>query len=153
MLRQTVKNRLALEVRMRTEAAFTLAACLLAPVAGTAQTNVKTVPIVETDTTAAGASFAYPRTEAAEVTALLVEIEPGGETGRHLHPNPSFAYVLDGTLEVQTDDGTVHTPEPGGGFVEVQNTWHNGRNRGTSPVKVLVVFAGARGEPNVLRPK
>jgi quercetin dioxygenase-like cupin family protein len=118
-----------------------------------AETGVEVTPIVQTDTTAAGTPFAYPRTGDAEITALVVEIPAGAETGRHLHPQPTFVYVLEGTLEVEADDGTVRTFHPGDGFVEVVDTWHNGRNAGATLVRVLVVFAGARGEPNVVRPE
>ncbi len=130
---------------------------LLLPPAAVAQayaeTEVEVTPIVQTDTTAAGTPFAYPRTGDSEITAMLVEIPAGAETGRHLHPQPTLVYVLEGTLQVETDDGTVRTFQPGDGFVEVVDAWHNGRNSGAAPVKVLVVFAGARGEPNVVRPE
>jgi quercetin dioxygenase-like cupin family protein len=132
------------------------AVVLLLPRAAAAQAyaaEVEVTPIVQTDTTAAGTPFAYPRTGDAEITALVVEIPAGAETGRHLHPQPTFVYVLEGTLEVEADDGTVRTFHPGDGFVEVVNTWHNGRNAGATLVRVLVVFAGARGEPNVVRPE
>jgi len=41
---------------------------------------------------------------------------------------------------------------PGDSFLEVVNTWRNGKNRGATPVKLLVVFAGVRGKPNLVRP-
>lgn len=133
------------------------AMALLLPGAAVAQayagTRVEVTPILQTDTTAAGTPFTYPRTGDAEITALVVEIPAGAETGRHLHPQPTFAYVLEGTLQVETDDGTVRTFQPGDAFVEVVDTWHNGRNSGATLVRALVVFAGARGEPNVVRPE
>ncbi len=137
---------------MKTAAVLALAASLLSPLPSAAQTGMTTTQILQTDTTTAGLPFAYPRTDHPEVTALLVQIEPGGETGWHVHPNPTFAYVLEGTLEVEVEGGSVHTFQPGEGFVEVADTRHNGRNRGDAPVKILVVFAGARDQPNVVRP-
>ena len=41
---------------------------------------------------------------------------------------------------------------PGQGFIEAMNTWHNGMNRGTTPVKILAVFVGEQGKANVVRP-
>jgi hypothetical protein len=35
----------------------------------------------------------------------------------------------------------------------VVNTWHNGKNNGTAPVKILAVFSGAAGQPNLVRPE
>jgi quercetin dioxygenase-like cupin family protein len=87
-----------------------------------------------------------------QITALLIEIAPGGETGRHQHPAPTFVYVLEGTvtIDVEGHPQAVHTA--GQGFLEANNVWHNGRNRGTTPLKLLVVFSGEEGKPNLVRP-
>ncbi len=61
-----------------------------------AQVNFKATPVLQSGTTVVGARLAYPVTDSAEVTALLLEIGPGGETGRHMHPNPTFVYILEG---------------------------------------------------------
>lgn len=42
-----------------------------------------------------------------EITALLVEVAPGAQTGWHHHLVPNFAYMLEGTLELTLDDGRV----------------------------------------------
>jgi len=34
----------------------------------------------------------------------------------------------------------------------VVNTWHNGKNTGTTPARILVVFSGVKGKPNLIRP-
>jgi quercetin dioxygenase-like cupin family protein len=80
-----------------------------------------------------------------EVTTLSIDIQPGAETGWHLHPVPSFAMVLQGTLQVRLQDGRAREFQAGEAFAEVVNTAHNGRNAGTVPVKLLVVYAGAPG--------
>jgi quercetin dioxygenase-like cupin family protein len=107
--------------------------------------------LIQTSKTSIGQAFRYPP-QSPEITALLVEIAPGGQTGRHLHPVPEFAYVLDGTVTVAIDGQGEKVYSAGQGFIEAMNIWHNGMNRGTKPVKILAVFVGAQGKPNVVRP-
>lgn len=116
-----------------------------------AQVNFKATPILQSGK-AGDAQIAYPKTDSAEVTALVLDIGPGGETGRHMHPNPTFVYVLEGAIDVEMDGGVLHSYKAGDSFLEALNTWHNGKNRGTTPAKVLVVFTGVRGKPNLVRP-
>ncbi len=137
---------------MKTAGLLALATTVLAVAPISAQVNFKATPILQSSTTSMGAPIAYPKTGKPEVTALLFEIGPGGESGRHMHPNPTFVYVLDGAIDVEMDGGMVHTYTAGDSFLEVLNTWHNGKNKGTTPAKVLVVFAGVKGKPNLVRP-
>lgn len=81
-----------------------------------------------------------------EVTGLTIEIQPGAETGWHLHPMPCLGVVLQGTLEVSLKDGQVKHLEAGDILAEVVNTLHNGRNVGKVPVKIAVFFIGAQGQ-------
>ncbi len=106
---------------------------------------VKASTVLKTDKTWNGQPIKYPDGEA-EVSALVVEISPGGETGWHLHPVPSFALVLEGELEVQLKDGAVLRVKSGEAMAEVVNTLHNGRNVGTVPVKLVVFYAGSVGQ-------
>lgn len=129
-----------------------LAACaavLGMPVA--AQVNFTATPILQSGQ-AAGKQIAYPKTDSAEVTALVLTIGPGGETGRHMHPNPTFVYILEGSVDVEMDGGETHSYKAGDSFLEALNTWHNGKNHGTTPTKILVVFTGVHGKPNLVRP-
>ena len=130
--------------------ALFVASLLAAPLS--AQATFTATPILQSSVTVGGARIAYPRTDSAEVTAVRLEIRPGGETGRHMHPYPTLVYVLEGQIEVEMDGGPVHTYKPGDCVLEVVNTWHNSRNRGTTPAKVLVVFVGVHGKPNLVRP-
>jgi quercetin dioxygenase-like cupin family protein len=117
-----------------------------------AQVKFSATPVLQSGTTAGGTSIAYPKTDSAEVTALMLDIGPGGETGRHMHPYPTFVYVLEGAIDVEMDGGVVHSYKAGDSVLEVVNTWHNSKNKGKTPAKVLVVFAGVRGKPNAVRP-
>ena len=71
--------------------------------------------------TNAGGPITYPATDSAEVTALRVDIGPGGETGRHMHLYPAFVYVLEGAIEVEIEGGGGHSYKAGDSFVEAIN--------------------------------
>lgn len=62
-----------------------------------------------------------------------------------------MGYVLRGTIEVTTGDGTTARFEAGQSTVEVMNTAHRGIAIG-GPVDIIVFFAGAKGLPNTITP-
>ena len=129
-----------------------VAVALLVATPCSAQSKVSARPILQAGVTIGGTPIVYPRTDSAEVTALVLEIAPGGETGRHMHPFPTFVYVLEGTFDIEMDDGTVHRYKAGDSYLEAVNTWHNSKNKGAVPSKALIVFAGGRGKPYLVRP-
>jgi quercetin dioxygenase-like cupin family protein len=106
--------------------------------------SVKVSKLMQATSSWNGAALAYPAGQA-EVTALLIEIAPGGETGWHMHPVASFGYILEGELDVSLKDGTVKHMAAGQALAEVVNTLHNGRNVGKGPLKLVVFYAGASG--------
>ena len=91
-----------------------------------------------------GGQIEYPAGEA-EVTGLVIEVDPGMETGWHRHEIPSFAYILSGQLEVRTEGGATKLLKAGDMLAEVVGVVHNGRNVGKETVKLVVFYAGARG--------
>jgi quercetin dioxygenase-like cupin family protein len=137
---------------MKHASILTVAVLGLTATPAAAQMKFSYTPILQSGTTVAGVAIAYPKTDSAEVTALRLDIGPGGETGRHMHPFPTFVYVLEGTINVEMDGGAAHSYKAGDSFLEVVNTWHNGKNRGTTTAKVLVVFVGVHGKPGLVRP-
>lgn len=119
---------------------------MLLPVHAIEQTKaVKVTTVLKTQTSWDGQPLQYPAGQA-EVTGMLIEIAPGGETGWHLHPVPSFGMVLEGELEVTLKDGRKNSLKTGDALAEVVNTAHNGRNVGTKPVKLVVFYAGSKGQ-------
>jgi quercetin dioxygenase-like cupin family protein len=99
-----------------------------------------------------------------QITAYRVEIAPGGETGRHKHPVPTFVYVLEGILTVYTEVSAEHQAEvgyksgtqyysAGQSYVVPGGYWHNHYNRESRPLKYLVVYFGEKGKPNIIRPE
>jgi quercetin dioxygenase-like cupin family protein len=118
-----------------------------------AQVKFSSTPILQSGATVGGASLAYPQTDSAELSAVRLDIGPGGETGRHMHPFPTLVYVLEGAIDVEMDGGMVRSYTAGDSFLMVVNTWTNAKNHGTVPAKMLVVFVGVHGKPNLVRPR
>lgn len=119
--------------------------------AGEYRPEVKTKEILKSTTTAAGQPIIYPRTDRPQVTASTVEIPPGGETGWHTHPVPLYAWLVAGTLTVEFGGGQKVLYREGDAIIEAVNTPQNGRNSGTTPVKLLVFATGAVDMPNAVK--
>lgn len=113
------------------------------------QPAVKVKLIKKTTAAANGQQLSYPKTENPEVTVATVEIPPGGETGWHSHPFPVYAYVMSGVLAVAIGNGE-HEFKEGDAIIEVIDTPHNGRNRGSTPVKLVVFYTGSQGGQNTV---
>lgn len=120
-----------------------------APAAGAAVKTdyapaVKVTRLLKSTTDSAGRPLAYPKPEdgQAEVTALLVEIAPGGETGWHKHPLTCLAYLMEGEIEVTLANGAVHVVKAGDPLCEVVELAHNGVNRGKVPAKLVFFVLG-----------
>jgi len=124
-----------------------LALCLGATSASAFETKspLKVTPLLTTTKTWEGAPIVYPQGQP-EVSGLIIEIAPGAETGWHSHPVPSFAFILEGTLEVQLKDGRSKRLQAGEALDEVIGTLHNGKVVGDMPVKLVVFYAGAAGQ-------
>jgi quercetin dioxygenase-like cupin family protein len=97
-----------------------------------------------------GADFQYPKTDSPEIVSHLVEIGPGGETGRHRHPAPAFMYVMEGTLVVEQDDGTQTVYHAGDTLLEDAETWFNNKNPGDTQTTFFSVIPGEKDNPPVL---
>jgi quercetin dioxygenase-like cupin family protein len=108
--------------------------------------GIKVTQIMKTTQSWDGKPLVYPAGQA-EITAQIVEFAPGAETAWHQHPVPSFALILEGTLEVTLADGTKKLLQAGDPVAETVNTWHTGRNTGKTPVRLVVFYAGAVGQP------
>jgi quercetin dioxygenase-like cupin family protein len=131
---------------------FVLAFLLAAPAARGEDTPV-TRPVATVETlmatgeTVLGQAIAYPP-GAAKVTAAIVTVPPGGETGWHTHAVPLFGYILEGELTVDYGADGLHTYRPGDTLMEAMNHPHNGMNRGTVSVRLLAVYMGSANLPN-----
>jgi len=115
------------------------------------QSGFQLKTVLQTSKTLIGQELQFPVSRP-QVTAVIVEVAPGGEVSRHLHPVPNFVFILEGTLTVVTEGHGEKVFTAGEGFIDSIHTWHKGVNRGTTPVKWLAVFIGEEGKPNAIRP-
>lgn len=90
----------------------------------------------------------YPTGSQAQVSSAILTIAPGVSTGLHKHDAPMYAYILEGTLTVTYEGGTVKEYTAGSAILEAVGTPHNGENKTDEPVKILVVNMGAEGVAN-----
>ena len=107
--------------------------------------------LLQTSTTVTGQPIRFPQGDE-QFTAVLGEIAPGGQAGRHMHPVPLLVYMLEGSLSIEMEGHETHVVSAGEAFTEVVNTWHNGRNLGSTPARFVIVFAGQDGTPITIRP-
>ncbi len=114
-------------------------------------TGVTSKVLSKTGVTSNGQKVAYPVTDKAEVTALLVDLAPGAETGWHKHPVPVYAFVLSGNLTIEMEGGNTLMFKAGDAIIEMVDTFHNGKNIGIEPVRLAVFYTGVQGLPNVIR--
>jgi quercetin dioxygenase-like cupin family protein len=107
--------------------------------------------VLQTGETVLGQPIAWPE-GSPQVTAVIVTLPPGAETGWHAHPVPLFGWMLEGELTVAYQGAgaseTRRTYRPGDALIEAIDTPHNGRNDGAAPVRILAVFMGSQGVAN-----
>jgi quercetin dioxygenase-like cupin family protein len=101
--------------------------------------------VLSTGTTVTGEPIKYPSGAPAQLTALEITLQPGQQTGWHIHPVPVFGYILDGEITVDYGPKGQRVYRKGDGFAEATNEAHNGRNLTDKPVTILAVFAGMEG--------
>jgi quercetin dioxygenase-like cupin family protein len=84
------------------------------------------------------------------LSGQVIEIAPGGQTGRQRHNVPSFIYVLEGTLVTNSEGGRVgvagvqyHTA--GQAYSDPVGIWHNHSAAGSQPVKYLLLLISTPG--------
>lgn len=125
---------------------------LLLPVPALADASGLTAQtLLDTVTTGDGHPLKYPEGQA-RISTLLVELAPGGETGLHRHPMPVVGYIVSGEVTVSAQGLPDRVFKTGEAFVET-TVWHNGRNKGSVPVKILAIYLGAEGQMRVEKPK
>ncbi len=105
--------------------------------------------LLVTSQTIIGQPIAYPE-GTAQVTAAIVTMAPGQETGWHRHEAPLFAYLLEGELTVDYGPAGTRTYRQGDAFVEALQSRHDGTNTGSTETRILAVFVGAAGVANTV---
>lgn len=93
---------------------------------------------------------AYPRGNP-EVTILRISIAPGMELPLHEHPVINAGIMLAGELTVVTEDKKTLHLKTGDSIVEVVDTWHYGKNEGSTAAEIIVFYAGVKGSPITIK--
>ena len=94
--------------------------------------------------------FNYPTGVPAKVTAVIVILKSGEETGWHEHRVPLFGYIIEGEMTVNYGPNGKRIFRTGDSLIEAINTAHNGKNTGSGIARILAVFMGAEGLPNTV---
>jgi len=104
-------------------------------------------PLLQTTVNSLGQPITYPREGTAEVTALLVEMAPGEETGWHQHPVPLLGYLLTAELTVYQITGEKRVVRSGEVSLESVNVVHRGVYEGAVPLQMIVFVVGLKDVP------
>ena len=82
-----------------------------------------------------------------EAVVARVEVAPGGVAGWHTHPGEEISYVTDGEVTLMIAGQPPRKVAAGGTFVIPAGTVHNGKNDGTTIVKLVTVYVVEKGKP------
>jgi quercetin dioxygenase-like cupin family protein len=83
-----------------------------------------------------------------EGVLYIAELAPGAAAGKHTHPGPEFAYVLEGTLQLELEGQPPKTIKAGEAFHNPTKIVHDARNPSTTgSSKVLVFLLSDKGQP------
>ncbi len=107
---------------------------------------IKSSVLLKTSTSWSGVPIQYP-SGPLEVTAVMIEIPAGTDTGWHVHASPNFAYMLEGELEVRLVNGQTRLLRAGDVHSEVVDTVHAGRSIGPGPARLVVFYTSTVGTP------
>jgi quercetin dioxygenase-like cupin family protein len=113
----------------------------------------ETKPLVKTGKTRDGDPIIYPRTDKTEIISVIGTIQPAGRTPLHEHPVPTYVYILEGEVEMQSEGHPPHRYKAGEAYIEALNRKHQLFNKGTTPAKLIVVFVGEEGKPTTITAK
>ncbi|MCH2206228.1 MAG: cupin domain-containing protein [Lentisphaerales bacterium] len=86
-----------------------------------------------------------------EITILEIEVPPKTKLPVHNHPYINAGVLISGKLKVVTEEDEVLILEPGDPIVEVIGKWHYGFNEQDTPAKIIVFYAGVKGEPTTIK--
>jgi quercetin dioxygenase-like cupin family protein len=128
-----------------------LAALTLCPAASRAEQgpsySALLTPLLKGEADVLGRPLSYPAGQAT-VTAAIVVLAPGQQTGWHVHAVPLFAQILEGELTVDYGSKGRKLFRAGDTVLEAVDWPHNGTNTGTVPVRLLAVYMGSDAAAN-----
>jgi quercetin dioxygenase-like cupin family protein len=127
--------------------AFLAAVAAPAGAQDSAQYQNLLTPLLSGNTTIIDQTIAYPE-GTPKVTAAIVVIPPGKDTGWHTHAVPLFVYVLEGEVTVDYGSKGIKVYRAGEALLEAENWPHNGMNKTDAIVRIFAVYMGAEGLAN-----
>ena len=107
-------------------------------------------PLLQSGQTVIGQPLQYPAGDP-KVTAAIVTLPPGGETGWHSHEVPLFGYMLEGELTVDYGSKGIKVYKAGDSWLEAMNWPHNGMNKGSVPAKLIAIYMGGGDKANTVK--
>jgi quercetin dioxygenase-like cupin family protein len=102
--------------------------------------------LLQTTTTLTGQPLEFPHFRN-QVTAVLTELAPGGQTGSTSLFFPSVVYVMEGPLSLEVLGQAARTISAGQALAAPLRTPINSVNRGATSVRFLTVYFGEQGKP------
>ena len=126
---------------------FCLALCFLiaATLSASTQEKIVVATLLKTDVSAGGQKIVFP-SGATEVTAMIVDLPAGVDTGWHEHPYPRYGYIMSGAVTVENDSGQRQTYRAGSFVIEQVGAFHHGTT--TEPTRLLVIDQNETGKGN-----
>ena len=83
-----------------------------------------------------------------EGVMYVAELAPGAMAGKHFHPGPEFAYILEGSLTLEPEGQAPKIFKAGEAFHNPAKIVHDAKNMSTTgPTKVLVFMLSEKGQP------
>jgi quercetin dioxygenase-like cupin family protein len=127
-----------------------LALAILVCTSYRAATREEAATLLSTNKTVLGQTVSYPTGAPAKVTAAIITMLPGEQTGWHQHDVPMFGYILEGEVTIDYGAAGTRVYRKGDALLEAIDVAHDGRNSGAGNARILAVFMGADGVPNTV---
>jgi quercetin dioxygenase-like cupin family protein len=77
----------------------------------------------------------------------LVELPPGSAEGKHTHFAEVFAFVLEGSVTLESEGSPTVTLKAGDVFHIAPGKVHEAINKGTVTARLAAVFVAEKGKP------
>ena len=99
-----------------------------------------------------------PVTAPIVLTGQVIQIDSGGQTGKQRFLVPTYLYVLEGVLTIDTEGGPtgvsgIQYHATGHSYATPIGLWHNIMNNGQAPARFLLLYVGTPGGPTTEQAK
>ncbi len=79
-----------------------------------------------------------------EITVLNIKIPPHAKLDLHKHPVINAGVLLEGELNVLSENGQELKMKKGDALIELVDTYHYGYNPGNKTAEIIVFYAGVK---------